>query len=394
MTQHIKKSVIEKPNIMLETSKPEYRFLYDSEYLGQNLMFITFGGSISYGLNTPESDVDIRGVCLPPKNTLFGCGFLDTYKDSRVIVGQNGFEQFNDAETDTTIYSFTKLIKLLYKCNPNTIEMLGCIPEHYELMSEKGKKLIENREVFLSKLAYDSFAGYARGQFQRLKNALGKDSFGEFSRTISLADSIVRLNKHLEMTYPNYSKDMLDILITDKSGKEIKKKNGNKIEAGDMKLLFTKDVVICDFKGYQIDPNEIEIRFNLKINNIPSYEFSSITNEINTTLKEFTKTVGHRNHKKDNYHLCKHAMHLIRLYLMGYDILTKHEIITFRKDEHDFLMDIKAGKYFTGTTFTEEFFEIVNNYDRMLEYAFKDSTLPDTPDNKKVSEFARSILYD
>lgn len=38
-------------------------------------------------------------------------------------------------------------------------------------------------------------------------------------------------------------------------------------------------------------------------------------------------------------------MHLVRLYLMCIDILTKEEIITYREADHDLLMNIRNGEY-------------------------------------------------
>ena len=40
-------------------------------------------------------------------------------------------EKYKNEETDTTIYSFNKIISLLKNTNPNIIEMLGLKPEHY-----------------------------------------------------------------------------------------------------------------------------------------------------------------------------------------------------------------------------------------------------------------------
>ena len=370
-------------NIEKIVYSPEYSFLGQEECL-KNTLFVTFGGSIAYGLNTPESDIDIRGVCLNSTQSILGGGFLQKFDSPNAIHGVEGFEQYTDPKTDTTIYTLNKFIKLIYKCNPNTIEMLGCKPEHYCIFGP-AKYLLDHSKVFLSKLAYESFAGYARGQFQRLKNAVGKDSNGSFSQTVSLADSISRLNKHLEREYENYRTDMLEILITDNNGEPIYV-NGVKAVAEDMSLLFTDELKIVDIKGTQFSPDLVQLRFNVHFDKLTTSEFSSVTNEINTTLKEFTKTVGHRNKKKDEYHLCKHAMHLLRLYMMGYDILTKEQIITFREDEHDMLMDIKSGspRWFNGKNFTKEFYDLVSQYEEKLSDAVRHTKLPDVPDTKKV----------
>lgn len=97
-----------------------YSFLKSNEHLGHNIIFLTLGGSHACGTNIETSDVDVRGCTLNRKSDL---------------IGLSSFEQVVHTEKDTTIYSFNKLIPLLLNCNPNTIEMLGCKPEHYLLLT-------------------------------------------------------------------------------------------------------------------------------------------------------------------------------------------------------------------------------------------------------------------
>lgn len=82
---------------------PEYGFLYKNEHLGTNIILLGLGGSHAYGTNVESSDVDVRGVALNRKQ--------------EILTNEN-FEQFVNEETDTTIYSFNKIIALLSNCNP------------------------------------------------------------------------------------------------------------------------------------------------------------------------------------------------------------------------------------------------------------------------------------
>lgn len=59
------------------------------------------------------------------------------------LLGLSAFEQVVNTETDTTIYSFNKLISLLINCNPNTIGLLGCKLEHYFMLTDIGKQMID-----------------------------------------------------------------------------------------------------------------------------------------------------------------------------------------------------------------------------------------------------------
>ena len=80
-------------------------------------------------------------------------------------------------------------------------------------------------------------------------------------------------------------------------------------------------------------------------------------------------------------------MHLIRLYMMGRDILEKHEIITYRKEEHDLLMDIRNGKYLENDlkTPTKAFEELLMEQQQKFDEAAKATTLPDRPDAEAIN---------
>ena len=77
---------------------------------------------------------------------------------------------------------------------------------------------------------------------------------------------------------------------------------------------------------------------------------------------------------------------------MCFDILEKHEIKTYRKKEHDFLMEIRNGKYITdGSQVRPEFYEIVDECEKRLEYDKANTDLPEKPDYKRINEFVMSV---
>lgn len=242
----------------------DYDFLRTDEHLGKNIILLGLGGSHAYGTEIETSDLDVRGCAVNSREEIL-CG--------------EDFEQVTDVPTDTTIYSFMKLVRLLTNCNPNTIEILGLKREHYIYLSEIGREMLDNSDMFLSKMAVKSFGGYATAQFHRLENK---------SEGIALG-----------------------------------KRNKNA-------LLHNK--------------------------------------------------IG------------KHMMHLIRLYLMCLDILEKGEIITYRETEHDLLMSIRNGAFLDGESQpTADFFALVNDYKKRIEYAEKNTLLPEKPDYKRIKDFIISV---
>lgn len=245
------------PNDILK--RPEYDFIRINEHLGKHVILLGLAGSYSYGTNIVGSDIDIRGITLNSKSDL---------------IGLTRFEQYVDDNTDTVIYAFNKMITLLLNCNPNTIELLGLNPENYLYLNDYGHMLLDNKQLFLSRRAIQSFGGYADAQLRRLQNALARDDYSN----------------------------------------------------------------------------------------------------------------------KDDLHLNKQAMHLIRLFLMALDILEKGEINTYRSKEHDLLMDIRAGKYQKEDgTFQDSFYGMISEFEKRLQYAADNTDLPQEPDMKKVQDLVMTI---
>lgn len=136
-------------------------------WLPSRLLTLQVGGSHAYGMNTPESDVDFRGICVPPMEF-----YLDPFKN---------FEQFETHHPDVTIFSISKFFRLAAECNPNIIEILfvdakseyprWSLPESDLSAALEWAWLLikKNRKLFLSSRAAYSFSGYAMAQLKRIK---------------------------------------------------------------------------------------------------------------------------------------------------------------------------------------------------------------------------------
>lgn len=321
----------------------EYDFLRNNEHLGDNIILLGLGGSHAYGTNIEGSDVDIRGCALNRK--------------ADILTNQD-FKQFVNEETDTTIYSFNKLITLLTNVNPNTIEMLGLKPEHYLYMSKIGEELLNNKKLFLSRKCIHSFGGYANQQLYRLK----QKSKHQLEHD--------ELEQHILKTLDN-----IQATFGDKYGKP----------EDSLKLYI-------DSSNQEKYDTEIFMDINLK--HYPLRDYNGMLAELQQTVRQYGK-VGVRNSKAiEHGKINKHMMHLIRLYLMCFDILEKEEIVTYREKEHDFLMDVRNGKYTTeDNQVLPEFYDIVNEYEKRLEYDKNNTSLPDKPDYKKINEFVMDVNW-
>lgn len=323
--------------------KNEYDFLKNNKHLGDNIILIGLGGSYAYGTAIDgESDIDIRGISLNTKN--------------EILLG-NGFEQVEDKKTDTVIYSFNKIIKLLSGCNPNVIELLGLKKEHYLYISPIGQELLNNSNLFLSKKAVHTFGSYATAQLRRLDNKAVR-LVNQEQRERHILNSIMNAFHTFQEKYFHFKEDNIRLYI-DKSEQE---------------------------------EYDTEIFMDVNLHHYPLRDYKSMWSEMNNVVKDYSK-IGKRNKNAIEHNkLGKHMMHLIRLYMMCLDILEHEKIVTYREKEHDLLMDIRNGKFLDEDRQPiPEFYEMVDDYEKKLEYARNNTNLPDNPDYKRINEFVASV---
>lgn len=117
-----------------------------------NLILHVRCGSRAYGVDTPDSDHDSRGICIPPKE---------------VLLGLQTFEQHESPGSDHVIYGLPKFVRLALEGNPNLIETL--YTEDILQIHPLGEKLRAQRDQFLSRKVADRFGSYALHQLQKIQ---------------------------------------------------------------------------------------------------------------------------------------------------------------------------------------------------------------------------------
>lgn len=316
----------------------EYEFLQTNIHLGNNNILIGLGGSYAYGMNSINSDIDIRGIAINSKEE---------------ILLNKDFEQVVDSNTDTTIYSFNKILELLSKMNPNTCEILGLEDWQYLYLSDIGKELLENKKMFLSKICIQSFGGYSQAQLRRMENKAER-LVGQAQNEAYILKSINNAKYDFKNRYYPHNDS-------------------------DVKLYIDTAVQ----EGY-----DSEIFMDVNLQHYPLRDWAGMWNEMKAIVNSYNK-IGKRNEKAISHDkLGKHMAHLIRLYMMCIDILEKEEIITYRTEEHDLLMSIRNGEYLDENRQpTTSFYDLLNEYEKRFEYAKNNTSLPDVPNYKHINEF-------
>jgi hypothetical protein len=77
---------------------------------------------------------------------------------------------------------------------------------------------------------------------------------------------------------------------------------------------------------------------------------------------------------------------------MCIDILEKEEIITYREADLEYLLSIRYGKFLDENGHPiEGFYDIINEFEKRMNYAAENTSLPDKPNHKKIKEFQMSV---
>lgn len=322
--------MIDEKNDLLKL--PEYEFLKTDEHLGERICLLTLSGSKAYGTDNESSDTDMRGVAVERASEIYG---------------YNEFEQVEERSTDTVVYALKKYVSLCCGANPNVLEMLGTRESDVLFINDIGKMLRENSSLFLSKRAYATFVGYATMQLRRLQNALAHDSYDAREKERHIMKSIRSMIEKTEEAY-RLTENEVKLHIP---------------EAGEDKT----------------------IHISLNVDDMPLRSFLALNNDIQNMLRNYDK-LNHRNRKKDEPHLKKHAMHLIRLYLTGIDVLEKGEIITYREENLSLLRGIRQGDVPLS-----DVMKLADEYEQRIKEVYERSKLPDRPDMKKINELLIKI---
>lgn len=249
----------------------------------------------------------------------------------REILLGNDFAQIVDPNTDTTIYSLRKITELLLACNPNTIEMLGLMLEQYLWLSDEGRKLLGIRKAFLSKRCIHTFGGYAGAQLRRMENKAVRNQ-EQAQREKHILNSIENARYSFASRYFPTQDGSIRLYI-DKSEQE----------------------------GY-----ETEIFMDVHLSHYPLRDWCGMWNEMKQIVTSYSK-IGMRNKKAIEHNkFGKHMAHL--------------------------LMSIRNGEFLDQNGQPDAaFYDLLNEYEKRMEDAIQNTSLPDEPDYEQVYELLASV---
>ncbi len=343
----------------------------------------------AYGLATPTSDTDIKGVYNLPKDQFFGLDYIP---------------QISNETNDEVYYEVGRFVELLLKNNPNILEILAspqdCILYQHPLMERL--KL----EDFLSKLCKDSFAGYAltqikkaRGLKKKIVNPMEKEkkSLLDFCYVLPVGTGCdLSAHEHLESKKSESKRSKNNILTLNNSAQEWIN-NFDLSQIGLSKLPHIKDMFVMYYDesatlGYRgIIKNEMSNEVSLS--SIPKGEKEIAylyfnQDEYSKYCKEYTAYwdwVEKRNEERYNTNQqhgknydSKNMMHTIRLLQSAEQILATGKL-NIRVRNREELLAIKAGSMEYDTLL-----EMADALIASVEHHWATSTLPEKPNEDKA----------
>lgn len=332
----------------------------------QLILLECISGSKAYGLDTQNSDTDIKGVFYLPKSYYYGL-----HKDY--------IPQISNDSNDIVYYELGRFIELLLQNNPNMMELLAT-PTDKILYKHPIMNVIKPH-WFISKLCQKTFVSFANSQ---IKKAQG-------------------LNKKINNPMPKTKKDILDFCVVFEHQKSIHLKDWlNKQGLTQSQIGLTKMPHTNHVYALFVDKqNQYNFLGVIKTPNATDVCLSSVPKGLTPSGHLFFNQMGYSKYCQDyaaywdwvkyrndaRYHAtlahghqydAKNMMHTIRLLQTAYDIATTGDIIVTRANR-DELLAIKSG----ALTY-DELITMAHKISTKTDLAFAKSNLPDTPNHMQA----------
>jgi uncharacterized protein len=294
-------------------------------------IFETVHGSRAYGLETDDSDLDLRGVIVGP------------------AAWYHGFEpapEQIELGKDHVRYEVRRFFRLAVAANPTILELLWTDPSHHRVVTSEGQALLAERDAFLSTRVQETFVGYALSQLKRIKGHRGwllsppgqepkRGDYGLPETTLIPKDQLRAAEVMIErgqVAEAELSPNFIAVMQRERSYRQARREWDN-------------------YQAWKRNRNparaQLEARFGYDT---------------------------------------KHAQHLVRMMRMGVEIL-RDGIVRVRRDDAEDLRAIRAGAWSY-----EQLIERAESLATEVRSAASASRLPEAPDAERLDSLCQQIV--
>ena len=341
------------------------------KWLPSRVGFLCRGGSHAYGTNTPTSDEDFRGIVVAPIE--FRIGF------------NNNFEQYQSNKIDITLFEMRKFFKLAADCNPNIIELLYTNAADVIHIGQAGEMLMASRDMFLSKKARYTFAGYALSQLKRINThhrwlfnppteEPTRASHGLPETTLIPKDQLGAAEESIKKKMESWE------LATDNLDESDKINLFNRVAAYLAEIEASKTFEWeSAARNIGYDDNFLELLRRERAYRNAKGEWDKYQGWLKT--RNAARADLERQHGYDT----KHGMHLVRLLRMCEEILSGQGVIVKRPDAKE-LLEIRNGAWSY-----EKLITWADEQDKKMEKLYAESSMPRSPDREQLEQLCVQI---
>ncbi|WP_297136224.1 hypothetical protein [Terrisporobacter sp.] len=315
-----------------------YRLLKRQIFKDNKICILTKDGYSIYGIKLKnfQKHQMVKGICLNSKKEI-ETGTYNTH-----IISQNK----DVRESYIDIVPLNTAIEKLIKCQPELIIPFGVREEDIVLITEEGRFLKDNINLFLNRYnVHRSFRGFTLSLREELEKAINDICI--FIVDEKESNFVSRVNKII--------------------GENEKILSGIKFELDENKSIkVSMNLEKCTFEDVRYSVLKIGSEYD-------KYRFANDPNsQINDRIKRYT-------------------VNIIKTYLLGIDILLGNGISTYMPKP---IFDEILNNKFTH----KEILEMIDEYDRRFIYASNNSKLQEEPDYNKINELVdelnRRVLND
>jgi len=350
---------------------------HNEKWLKDKTIYLTRFGSNAYGTSTPESDLDVRGVCIAPIKE-FRLGIL------------NNCEQFIFSDPiDLTVFEITKFVKLCLNNNPSCLEILFTDESDHLFINDDGIKLLDIRELFLSKKARFTLGGYCFQQIKRLKLHKSWIMRGEIPKPKREDFGLPEHNKLLPQEQMLEIEGAIRKIIEDWTIDTTGMSNDNVIKFQNELQDILTELKINSDEMDMYAARYLGLGDNLMEQFKKERQYKSVLRDYQNwqNWKKNRNPVRAAMEEKFGYD-GKFALHIVRLLQQCEDLLKTGKMIVKRPNAEE-LLSIRNGAW----TF-DQLMEFADKKDKELDILYKTSILRKEPERVKINEWLINLLND